>query len=121
MSDLTKQECLKRNGKEWVPGHERVRQWGGLKDEGKREMVQEMLDEGINLKKSMSQQDDPLVAPSTAETIQESNESVSGYCRAARDRSATQPNSYDTDTSTESGSGSSSDEEVPDWMKEYEL
>lgn len=116
MADLTKKSCLEASGKEWVPGHGRADDCG-VKDENKREILKDMLDSGVNIKKSMRQQDDPLVAPSTAECIQESFEKVSGYCREARNRSTTQPSSYDTGDSEPEETVSA--EDVEDWMNDY--
>jgi hypothetical protein len=76
-----------------------------------------MLDDGKNIVKSMSQQDDPLVETSTAECIQNSYEQVNGYCRDARNRSATQPSSYDTADSVSENDQSNDD--VEDWVNEY--
>lgn len=57
------------------------------------------------------------MAPSTAECIQESFEQVSGYCREARNRCTTQRSSYDTGDSEPEETVS--EEDVEDWMNEY--
>lgn len=119
MADLNKQSCLDQRGKEWVPGHSRAGDCG-VKDPRKREVLRDMLEDDINIVQSMSRQDDPLVQPSTAECVRDSFERVSGYCRDGRNRTLTQPDSYDTGDAGTSGTieSETSQTEVSDWLQD---
>lgn len=121
VSDLTKDQCLSTDRGEWIKGYPRVQNWSGVTNPRKRRVIKHALGNGTNIVQSMSQQDDPLIEPSTAKHIQESYQpSVAGACRLGRDRSTTQPSSYDTDdtsraTETDTTDTFTDTSTDPDW------
>ena len=109
-NELTRDECNRGWETEWVPSTVACMNCGNLSDENKWRIKQKFNDKE-NWEQAALQDESIDLERDTIRSLDLRRKAA--YCREGRDRTATQPSSYNTDTSIEDETDDETPEEVP--------